>query len=162
MRLSEDEAAYFSACASELLKSGRVRLMGTFVQHADVSCLDHCISVAYTSFWLCARLKIPVDRRSMIRGALLHDFFLYDWHRKDGRKGLHGFTHPRTALENARLQFDLNPREENIILRHMWPLTPIPPKYRESLIVSLSDKYCSLLEVFRLNRPVKLRAVKSK
>lgn len=150
MTLSPNEEAYFSECVSELLRSDRVRMMRNFVQHADVSCLDHCISVAYTSLWLSGRLGITVDRRSMIRGAVLHDFFLYDWHVKNGRKGLHGFTHPRTALENAQRQFQLNDREKDIILRHMWPLTPIPPKYRESYIVSFSDKFCSAIEALRL------------
>lgn len=153
MDLSQNEKKYFSECVTELLRSDRVRLMSTFVQHADVSCLDHCIFVAYTSFWLSSRLGISLDRRSMIRGALLHDFFLYDWHIKSGRKGLHGFTHPRTALENAQRQFDLNDREKDIILRHMWPLTPIPPKYRESFLVSFSDKFCSVVETLRLRRP---------
>lgn len=153
MDLSKSEKAYFSECVSELLRSDRVRLMDTFVQHADVSCLDHCVSVAYTSFWLSRRLGISVDGRSMIRGALLHDFFLYDWHEKNGRKGLHGFTHPRTALENAQRQFQLNDREKDIILRHMWPLTPVPPKYRESFLVSFSDKFCSVMETLRLRRP---------
>jgi uncharacterized protein len=160
MYFSESEKAYFSECVSDLLRSDTVRQMDTFTQHAGVSCLDHCISVACTSFWLCSRLRISVDRRSMIRGALLHDFFLYDWHKKNGRKGLHGFTHPRTALENAQRQFVLNDLEKNIILRHMWPLTPIPPKYRESFIVSFSDKFCSILETLRLSRPERTAAGK--
>jgi uncharacterized protein len=153
MYLSQSEKAFFNECVSELLCSDKVRLMSNFIQHADVSCLDHCISVAYTSLWLSRLLGISVDCRSMIRGALLHDFFLYDWHEKSDRKGLHGFTHPKTALENARRQFALNKREEDIILRHMWPLTPIPPKYRESYIVSFSDKICSVMETLRLYRP---------
>ena len=152
MHLSQSEQAYLKECMSELLCSDRVQLMRTFIQHADVSCLDHCIFVAYTSLWLSERLRITVDRRSMIRGALLHDFFLYDWHKKNNRKGLHGFTHPKTALENARRHFTLNKREEDIILRHMWPLTPVPPKYRESFIVSCSDKICSVMETLHLRR----------
>ncbi|MCI1965447.1 MAG: phosphohydrolase [Oscillospiraceae bacterium] len=153
MDLSMSEKTYFKQCVSELLCSEQVRMMDTFIQHADVSCLDHCLSVAYTSFWMSRRLGISVDRRSMIRGALLHDFFLYDWHKKSNRKGLHGFTHPRTALENAQHQFQLNEREKDIILRHMWPLTPIPPKYRESFLVSFADKFCSVMETLRLRRP---------
>lgn len=123
--------------------------METFVQHADVSCLEHSLSVAYVSFWLCEKLNLRVDCKSMIRGAVLHDFFLYDWHQKSDRKGLHGFTHPRTALRNAEREFPLNDREKNIILRHMWPLTPVPPRCREAVIVSMADKYCSLMETLR-------------
>ena len=152
MRLSQSEKAFFDRCVSELLRTDEVRLMATFVQHADVSCLDHCLRVAYLSYWLSERLNLSVDRRSLIRGALLHDFFLYDWHEKSGRKGLHGFTHPRTALENAEKAFRLNSREKDIILRHMWPLTPFPPRYRESYIVCLSDKFCSAAETLRLRR----------
>ncbi|WP_228725006.1 HD domain-containing protein [Caproicibacter fermentans] len=149
MRLTQNEKIYFSECVSDLMDSDQVRRMNRFIQHADVSCLEHCISVARTSLWLSRLLGISVDRRSMIRGALLHDFFLYDWHEKSDRKGLHGFTHPRTALENAQREFVLNDREKDIILRHMWPLTPVPPRYREGFIVSFSDKYCSVLETLR-------------
>ena len=30
--------------------------------------------------------------------------------------------------------------EKDIILKHMWPLTIIPPRYLESFIVSIIDK----------------------
>lgn len=61
---------------------------------------------------------------------------------------LHGFHHPARALGNALQDFSLDPVEQNIILRHMFPLTPIPPKYREAILVCLVDKGCSLYEVF--------------
>lgn len=160
MRLTQREGDYFGRCVTELLDSREVRLMDTFIQHANVTCLDHCLSVAYTSYWFCERLNLSVDCRSLIRGALLHDFFLYDWHVKGNRKGLHGFTHPQTALENAEKHFDLNDREKDIILRHMWPLTVVPPKYRESYIVSFSDKLCSVAETLRLYRTGRFRYAK--
>ena len=37
-------------------------------------------------------------------------------------------------------------REENIIHRHMFPLTPMPPTTREAWIVCLADKYCAAAE----------------
>lgn len=46
----------------------------------------------------------------------------------------------------------LNPVERNIILRHMWPLTVTPPKYREAYVIVMFDKYCSLMETF--HKPV--------
>lgn len=134
----------------ELLESKDVQRMSTFIQHANISCLEHSISVAYYSFWMCQRFHLHADYRSIIRGALLHDFFLYDWHVGNGQKGLHGFTHPKTALENAEEHFPLNDMERDIIVKHMWPLTLVPPKYKESLIVSLSDKFCSVIETLRL------------
>ncbi|HEX3040255.1 MAG TPA: HD domain-containing protein [Caproiciproducens sp.] len=150
MALSKEEAQFFQNCASELLKCGDVQLMSNFIQHANVSTLEHSVSVAYYSYLACRKLNLDVDYRNMIRGALLHDFFLYDWHLKSDRKGLHGFTHPKTALENAEEHFSLNDMERDIIIKHMWPLTLTPPKYREALIVSLSDKFCSLIETLRI------------
>jgi uncharacterized protein len=150
MALSIEEQQYFKDCAAEILQSDEVQSMSTFIQHANISCLEHSVSVAYYSYHLCRKLNLQVDCRSLIRGALLHDFFLYDWHLKSDRKGLHGFTHPKTALENAQEHFTLNEKERDIIVKHMWPLTPRPPKYKEALIVSLSDKFCSTIETLRL------------
>ncbi len=150
MTLTDDETRYFRHCAAELLGSAEVQKMSTFIQHANISCLEHSISVAYYSYLLCRRFHLHADCRSIIRGALLHDFFLYDWHVGSGRKGLHGFTHPKIALENAEEHFPLNDMERDIIVKHMWPLTVVPPKYKESLVVSLSDKFCSVIETLRL------------
>ena len=95
------------------------------------------------------KMGIRSEERDIIRGALLHDYFLYDWHHhthKKGWKNLHGFTHPETALNNARKEYHLSPREQDIIKKHMWPLTVVPPRCREAWIVTAADKYCSLLE----------------
>lgn len=146
MRLSKQETEYFNNCAQEILSNADVQQMRNFIQHGSTSCLEHSIAVARGSYRLCRWLRISVDYRSLIRGALLHDFFLYDWHYKNGRKGLHGFTHPKTALINAGRLFALNERERDIILKHMWPLTIIPPKCKEAYLICLLDKYCSVKE----------------
>ena len=44
--------------------------------------------------------------------------------------------------------FDLNKKEKDIIIKHMWPLTIIPPRYIESFIITLVDKYCALKESY--------------
>ena len=78
---------------------------------------------------------------------MLHDLFLYDWRfRQSNRKGLHAFTHPKTALNNSLKLFFLNNIEKDIILKHMWPVTIKLPKYKESYIVSCIDKYCAICE----------------
>jgi uncharacterized protein len=84
-----------------------------------------------------------LDHRSATRGAILHDFFLYDWRDHDEpdlhRKKFHGVEHPLIALANAKKHFSVNEIEEDIIKKHMWPLTIVPPKYKESFIVSFID-----------------------
>jgi uncharacterized protein len=92
-----------------------------------------------------------VDYATLIRGALLHDYFLYDWHERNNEHRLHAFSHPRKAMQNACEDFELTSKEKNIILRHMFPLTPIPPYYLESWIVCVADKYCALKETLRID-----------
>ena len=146
MKLTAAERAAFLAFAGALLALPAVRRMEAFTQHGDTSCLHHCLAVAYLSFRICRALRMDRHWHSLVRGALLHDFFLYDWHEKHAGHPLHGFTHPGTALRNASLHFALDDRERDIIARHMWPLTPRFPRYREAYIVCLADKICSLRE----------------
>ena len=92
-----------------------------------------------------------VDKDSLVRGALLHDYFLYDWHVKDKSRRFHGFTHASVAAANASRDFELNDIERDIIAKHMFPLTPFPPMHREGFIVSLADKWCALAETFKID-----------
>ena len=41
--------------------------------------------------------------------------------------------------------------ESDIISKHMFPLTFYPPKYKESVVICLVDKICSIYEVFSKN-----------
>ena len=92
-----------------------------------------------------------IDESSLVRGALLHDYSLYDWHDKSARPHLHGYVHPGIALRNAMQDFELNETEQDIIKHHMFPLTPVPPRTKEGWIVTLADKFCSLYETFKRN-----------
>lgn len=121
------------------------------IHHHDASLASHSIKVARVVFRLTRVFGFRRTRRDLVRGALLHDFFLYDWRKPktdDNRHaGLHGLMHPRTAFTNAELHFGpMSRREKDCILRHMWPLTLTPPKYLESLIVCIADKWVSLRE----------------
>ena len=137
----------------DLMQSDVVNSMQQFIHHKDITCLEHSIDVSYKSFLVCKRLGL--DHKSAARGALLHDLFLYDWHTPKAeisRKGLHGFTHPYTALKNATKHFSLNNLEKDIIVKHMWPLTIKLPKYKESFIVMMVDKYCAISESINFRR----------
>ncbi|MDY4611285.1 MAG: HD domain-containing protein [Sphaerochaetaceae bacterium] len=124
----------------------RFQLTASFIQHGSLSVYDHSVSVAHVSCHLAERFHLRVDYRSLIRGALLHDYFLYDWHEKAKWHRWHGFRHPYTAWKNAKADFRINRRETNIILRHMFPLTPIPPACREGWLVCVADKICAMEE----------------
>lgn len=121
-----------------------------YVQHRHVSCFEHSVAVAYMSIWIARRLRLRADLSSLVRGALLHDYFLYDWRCREASPRLHGLRHPRIALDNARRDFSLTPREEDIICKHMFPLTLRPPRYKESVVVTCADKICAVGELLDL------------
>lgn len=130
-----------------------------FMQHGDTSVLLHCVAVAFYGMMILDFLHVRYNRRALVRGALLHDFFLYDWHthRRAPGERMHAFSHPAAALKNARARVPLTPLEENIILRHMFPVTPVPPATREGLAVCLADKACAFYEGFCRNAYPTLR-----
>ena len=159
MELTPEELAFFNRLLRRVAERTLLSQMDAFIQHGDTSTLWHSIAVAYYSLWLARRLGIGRRVRSLVCGALLHDYFLYDWHTPDPSHRLHGFHHPKKALQNAVRDWKANPIERNIILRHMFPLTPIPPQCLEGVLVCLVDKGCSLSETFRRNRYRRIRAL---
>lgn len=126
-----------------LITQGRLLEEEQYLQHGTTTILEHSIGVAEGALHMADRLHLRINEAALIRGALLHDYYLYDWHDAKSAPSMHGFRHPYIALRNAREDFSLNAIEENIIQRHMFPLTPIPPLYLEAWLVCLSDKYCA-------------------
>ena len=102
-------------------------------------------------------LHLSVNRKAMIRGALLHDYFLYDWHNPDNGHRLHGFSHPYTSLKNAKRDYSITKWEADIIVKHMFPLTIVPPQTKEAWIVCLADKICAGEETIKGIRKRKRR-----
>lgn len=127
--------AEFKDTATPVLALPDVARLSQYPHHRGKTMLDHVKEVAHISF-LCGR-RLSLDCGAIIRGALLHDLFFYDWLREGPR--LHGFRHHTIALNNARRITRLSKKEEDIIKKHMWPLTLVPPRYPESLVVSLVD-----------------------
>lgn len=134
----------------DILNSNNMELNKTFIQHGNTSVYDHCINVTTMCLKIVNKFNIKVDTKSLVRGALLHDYFLYDWHDKDKSHRLHGFRHARFAYLNASKEFDLNKKEQNMILTHMFPLNLRIPKYKESVILCVADKICALSETIEI------------
>ncbi len=143
--MSPNVAAELEAQIAELEGAARVPRMRESIQHGRVTTWEHCVRVARTSVGIAEALRLCVSRRELVRAALLHDYFLYDWHEPDHTK--HATMHPVFALNNAREDFDLTPLEENAIAAHMWPLPPgRVPASREAWLICAADKWCSLGE----------------
>lgn len=146
------------SCIRSLEKEGHLLEEKEIQHHGYKSVYDHSIAVAY----LCDRLVRKHRERyryyDLIRGALLHDYFLYDRHNKRKDIGLHGLAHPKVALENAEKDFKLSDIERDIIRHHMFPLTIVPPLTKEGWVVTFADKLCAIREYY-YGRKLKLKGI---
>lgn len=138
----------FLNCIQDLLDHEMVQELDNFHQHCNTSRLQHSLNVSYYSYRIAA--KIGADPRKAARAGLLHDLFLYDWRCKKTPQH-HAFYHPRIAAKNAKKITDLSAKEEDAILKHMWPLCKGLPKCRESVAVQFADKYSCAAEVLSQN-----------
>ena len=102
------------------------------------------------SLWISRRLRLRVDTKSLLVGALLHDFFLYDWH---GSGWQHSYLHAERARANAVKHFAVDESTQHVIRSHMWPLgiTHVP-RTKEAILVNISDKIVSLRETILMRR----------
>lgn len=124
----------------------RLSEMFDTIQHGDTECLVHTVAVVCCALAIAKRFGIRIDKSSLVRGGILHDYFLYDWHDGKPQRMIHGFTHPSEALRQAEMDFELNDIERDIIKKHMFPLTVIPPRYREGWLICMADKICAIKE----------------
>ena len=92
--------------AAEVLDHPNFRRTKDFIQHSDVSVYHHVLHVACCALEIDRRLHLGCDRCQLVRAALLHDYFLYDWHEHDAPENkhprLHGFYHPGIAARDVR------------------------------------------------------------
>lgn len=139
----------FKEIIKDITENSSVVSLKEHVQHMKGSRYKHCYEVAYYTYVITK--KLGLDYISATRGAMLHDFYFYDWRNKgvEGQKRFHAYRHPRIALNNATENFELNDLEKDIILKHMWPLTIRLPRFSESYIVTFVDKYCAMREFFK-------------
>jgi len=131
----------------KIVKNPVVQQMKQFNHHSDTNCFTHCVHVSYMNYLVCNKLRL--DSYAAAKAGLLHDLFLYDWHvyKPKENERLHGFEHPSKALRNAHHHFQLTKKEGDIIVKHMFPLTLTPPSYKETAVIVVTDKICSVGEV---------------
>lgn len=150
MRLSEQDRMELEAVLAPFISDELVRSMASFRQHGTVSTLDHCYGVCEMSWWICRRLHIRADMLSLAVGALLHDFYLYDWHGAGWR---HSYRHAEIARHNAVARFGVDERTQDVIACHMWPIGMAHvPHTREAVVVCVADKLVSIHETLRCRK----------
>ena len=60
----------------ELAMQGRFYEEKEAMQHGSTTIYRHSIHVAYVSLFLMEKWQFPMDEASLVKGALLHDYFL--------------------------------------------------------------------------------------
>ena len=121
-------------------------------RHHGITRYEHSMRVAKYTYKVCRKIKSSRIREAT-RAALLHDFF-----ENEELKGNKSFRmlnlHPNVALKNSKKYYKLDKVQEDIIVKHMFPLTLSLPKYKETWIVSLVDKIVSSYEMIRFKLPL--------
>ena len=154
-RKNVKEHDYYPIVA-DLLDLDEVQELKDFKHHIVTNRFQHSLNVSYYNYRLCRLLHL--DAASAARAGLLHDLYHYDTKKyTSGRHGLrHSAYHPMVALERAESIAPINERERDMIVKHMWPVTPSRPKYAETYVLTFVDKYCAVIE-FLLPQPQRLR-----
>lgn len=146
----EDNINYYNI-VKPILENDEFKKRNKFLHHGDRTVYEHSIMVSIKSYKIAKFLHLDIS--SIAIGALLHDFYTSPWQEnknKDSFFKQHGFVHASEALNNSKIFFGnyINDKVSDIIVRHMFPLNILPPKYLESWIVTIVDKYVSL-EIFK-------------
>ena len=117
------------------------------IEHHGISRMEHSIKISYYSYKIAK--KLGMNYISVARGGLLHDFFLDGDERDCKKKFLDTFIHPKKALDTTINNFNVNEIEKDIIVSHMFPIYLKIPKYKESILVNLVDKFIGGKELLR-------------
>ncbi len=138
----------------DLLTLHEVQALKNYRHHIVTTRFQHSLNVSYYNYLLCKLFHL--DARSAARAGLLHDLYFYDTkqYSRSAPKLRHSQYHPLAALDNAMQILPMNAREQDMIVKHMWPVTTQMPKYAETYILTFVDKYCALIE-FILPQPAR-------
>ena len=112
------------------------------IAHHGITRFDHSMRVAYYTYIVTKRMNLNYKEATI--AALLHDFFIDEVKEMKSLSRLR--KHPSYALENAKKYYELSDMQEDIIIRHMFPITLTPPRYLESWIVDIIDDIAAFYE----------------
>lgn len=154
--LKEDSEYY--QIVKPILEDKNFQKRKLFMHHENRTVYDHCLAVSIIAY--CWAKKLNLDYRAAAIGGLLHDFYSNPWLNQNNKLvnkpktpffQKHGFTHAKEAAQNAKIYYPnlINAKIDNIIRRHMFPLNIHPPKYKESWLITIVDKYVSM-EIFKM------------
>ncbi|MBP5216491.1 MAG: HD domain-containing protein [Bacilli bacterium] len=148
MKITDEQKERLEAIYQSFFHDPRIQRMKEVKMHRGSNCFEHSFKVAKKAIRGALRSKRKnIDLEVVLIGAILHDYYLYDWREDRSKKKGHGRNHQYIASQNAVRDFDISPEVKKVIESHMWPLNLKDyPKSREAKIVSISDKAVALGE----------------
>ncbi|MBR2133197.1 MAG: HD family phosphohydrolase [Eubacterium sp.] len=145
-----DDIDLYIELTGDLLKNELVESMKRYNHHGTIDTHFHSVYVSYTVMKICKRLNLQL--RDTVRVSLLHDFYLYEWHIEKHEE-MHAWYHPKESVKNIKRysMLELSKSEEDMILRHMFPLYPLPPNSLRGWVLTLADKHCATQDYMKLS-----------
>lgn len=146
MKITEQEKQRLENLYQTFLNDEKILRMKDISMHRGSNCYEHSFKVAKKAIRKSLNRK-NVNLEVVLLGAILHDYYLYDWRKDRSKLKKHGKNHPDIAIENAIKDFNIPDEVKKVIKSHMWPINIKDyPKSKEAKIVSISDKEVTIVE----------------
>ena len=160
MEITLEKKQQLEEIYQSFLNDERILKMKEITMHRGSNCYFHSFKVAKLAVKRALRHK-KGDLEVILIGAILHDYYLYDWRVDRSKMRHHMSSHPYTAAENAERDFGIHEPIKKVIQSHMWPVNFKDfPKTKEARIISNADKAIYLKEIISSKRFKKKRADK--
>ena len=142
MKITLEQKEKLESIYQTFLHDEKVMQMKEISMHRGSNCYEHCFMVAKRAIKRALHTRRKnINLEVVLIGAILHDYYLYDWRKDRSKLKHHGVRHQYIASENASRDFHISPQVKKVIESHMWPMKfKEYPKSREAKIVSISDK----------------------
>ena len=148
MKINKEQKESLEKIYQTFLNDEKIKRMMNIQMHRGSNCYVHSFKVAKKSIQRALQINDKkINLELVLIGAILHDYYLYDWRDDRSKLRKHGKNHPHIAAENAEKDFDVSKEVKKIISSHMWPINFSEfPNTKEARIVSICDKAVSLGE----------------
>lgn len=150
--MTKSQNQEFDLLVKDIINNQNFRELDNELHHG-ISRFGHSYRVAEGVYKVTK--KFHMNYKEATRAALLHDFYFnYQLEENGDVKNL--VEHPNMALLNASKYYELSELQKNMIASHMFPLSKVLPKYKESICITIVDKVVALYEQQRYKVGMKL------
>ena len=148
MKITQEQKDKLESIYQSFLNNEKILKMKEIPMHRGSNCYEHAFKVVKRAIHhVEISTKKDINLEVVLIGAILHDYYLYDWRVDKSKRRKHAHDHELIAAENASRDFAISPEVKIVIETHMWPLNfKKYPKTREAKIVSINDKIVALCE----------------